>query len=49
MQFPWCGEHARELLRVFGREGGYIFAPCNNLQDDTPVENVVALYEAASG
>jgi len=29
------------------REGGYVFAPCNNLHDDTPVENVDALFGAA--
>jgi uroporphyrinogen decarboxylase len=26
---------------------GYILAPCHNLQAITPVENVVAMYEAA--
>jgi uroporphyrinogen decarboxylase len=39
--------HAVDTLNVFGREGGYIFAPCNNLQADTPVENIDAVYRAA--
>jgi uroporphyrinogen decarboxylase len=26
---------------------GFIIAPCHNLQAVTPVENIVALYEAA--
>ena len=43
------GRHVREMVEVIGRDGGYIVAPCNNLQDDTPVENVVALYRAAGG
>lgn len=39
--------HAREVMRVLGREGGYIFAPCNAIQADTPPENVAAMYRAA--
>ncbi len=39
--------HAREVMRVLGREGGYIFAPCNAIQADTPPENVEAMYRAA--
>jgi uroporphyrinogen decarboxylase len=33
-------------LRLLGRGGGYILAPCHNIQAITPPENVVALYEA---
>jgi uroporphyrinogen decarboxylase len=32
-------------LRVLGAGGGYILAPCHNIQALTPPENVVALYE----
>jgi uroporphyrinogen decarboxylase len=32
-------------LAILGRGGGYILAPCHNIQSLTPVENVVALYE----
>jgi hypothetical protein len=27
--------------------GGYCFAPTHSLQDNSPTENVVAMYEAA--
>lgn len=34
-------------LEILGAGGGYILAPCHNLQAITPVENVVAMYETA--
>lgn len=34
-----------ENLRVLGADGGYIIAPCHNIQAVSPPENVVALYE----
>ena len=33
-------------LRILGSGGGYILAPCHNIQAVTPPENIVALYEA---
>jgi uroporphyrinogen decarboxylase len=35
----------RDNLRILGQGGGYILAPCHNIQPLTPVENVVAMYE----
>jgi uroporphyrinogen decarboxylase len=32
-------------LRILGKGGGYILAPCHNIQAITPAENVVAMYE----
>ena len=32
-------------LRILGREGGYIIAPCHNIQAVSPPENIVAMYE----
>lgn len=32
--------------RLLGAGGGYILAPCHYLQDITPPDNIVALYEA---
>jgi len=32
-------------LRILGAGGGYILAPCHNIQAVTPPENVVAMYE----
>ena len=34
-------------LRILGAGGGYILAPCHNMQALTPVENIVAMYETA--
>ena len=32
-------------LRILGAGGGYILAPCHNIQAVSPPENIVALYE----
>ena len=32
-------------LRILGKGGGYILAPCHNIQAVGPPENVVAMYE----
>lgn len=33
-------------LRILGNGGGYILAPCHNIQSITPPENIIAMYEA---
>jgi len=33
-------------IQVLGQGGGYILAPCHNIQAVSPPENVVAMYEA---
>lgn len=33
-------------MQDLGRDGGYIFAPCNAIQADTPPENVEAVCRA---
>jgi uroporphyrinogen decarboxylase len=35
-----------ENIRVLGAGGGYILAPCHNLQAISPPENIVTMYEA---
>ena len=35
-----------ENINILGNGGGYILAPCHNIQPITPPENIVALYEA---
>jgi uroporphyrinogen decarboxylase len=35
-----------ENLDVLGKGGGYILAPCHNIQPITPVANIIAMYEA---
>jgi uroporphyrinogen decarboxylase len=32
-------------LETVGKDGGFITAPAHNMQPDTPVENILALYE----
>jgi uroporphyrinogen decarboxylase len=34
-------------IQILGEDGGYILAPCHNVQAVSPVENIVALYETA--
>ncbi len=33
-------------LKILGRDGGYVLAPCHNIQAVSPPENIVAMYEA---
>ena len=37
----------RETLETMMPGGGYILSPTHNVQDNTPTENVLAMYEAA--
>ncbi len=39
-------EAARDCVRQAAEGGGYILAPCHNIQAVGPAENVVAMYEA---
>ena len=36
----------KERIRIFGKGGGFVFNSIHNIQAATPVENLVALYEA---
>ncbi len=38
-------EEVLDNLRILGANGGYILAPCHNIQSITPVENILAMYE----
>ncbi len=40
-------QNVRETLEIMMPGGGYCLAPTHALQDNSPVENVVAMYEAA--
>jgi len=40
-------DNCRETLEIMMPGGGYCFAPTHALQDNSPTENVVAMYEAA--
>ncbi len=48
LPFGTVADVQREVIENFetlGRDGGYIPAPCHNIQSNTPPENVVAMYE----
>lgn len=36
------------LMDEVGKDGGYILAPSHNIQPDTPLENVLAVYETVA-
>jgi len=36
----------RQKIAILGKGGGYIVAPAHNIQPDTPVENIYAIYKA---
>lgn len=38
-------EEVLDNLRILGEGGGYVLAPCHNIQAVTPPENIVAMYE----
>jgi uroporphyrinogen decarboxylase len=40
-------DEVRRRIGILGKNGGYIVAPAHNIQPDTPVENVMAFFEAA--
>ena len=40
-------EYARNILEIMTPGGGYAFSPTHLLQDNSPTENVVAMYETA--
>lgn len=38
-------DNARDLVKVLGKDGGYILSSCHYLQADVPVRNILALYD----
>lgn len=40
-------EHVRERLEIFKPGGGYVFTQVHNVQPNVPVENIIAMLEAA--
>lgn len=41
-------QEVRAILRMMGRNGGYIMAPAHAIQVDVPLENTLKLYELAA-
>ena len=42
-----AAEDVRRVIKALAPGGGYIFAPCHNLQPDVPPENIIAIYREA--
>ena len=42
-------EKVEYTVDVLGKDGGYIFCSSNNINADTPIENVLAMYEVVLG
>ncbi len=40
-------DEVRHRIDILGKDGGYIIAPAHNIQPDTPVENIMAFFNAA--
>ncbi|MCD6317566.1 hypothetical protein J7M02_00675, partial [Candidatus Aerophobetes bacterium] len=40
-------EEVKRRIKDFAPGGGFIFAQVHNIQPDVPVENILAMYEAA--
>ena len=47
LKAPEVSAEVGRIIDIMGKNGGYIIAPGHNLQDDTPPENIAAMYEAA--
>ena len=50
LPFGTPGEIRDEVHRridILGKDGGYILAPAHNIQPDTPLENILAFFNAA--
>lgn len=37
----------KETISTLGKNGGYLFSPSHRIQQDTPTENIVAMYDTA--
>lgn len=40
-------DEVRRRIDVLGKGGGFIVAPAHNIQPDTPIENILAFFDAA--
>jgi len=39
-------KEVKRIINIFGEEGGFIAAPAHNIQPDTPIKNILAIFEA---
>lgn len=38
-------KHVKKIINAFSEGGGYLFATCQNIQDDVPLENIMKIYD----
>ncbi len=41
-------QEVEDRIRVLGKDGGYILVSTHNIQNDTPIENILTMYETAA-
>ena len=41
-------EESKRLINIFAKDGGFIFAPGQVLNNDVPVENIDAMYKTVN-
>lgn len=39
--------HSSELIRIFSKDGGFVFNQCHNILDEVEPEKILAIYQAA--
>lgn len=40
-------ELTKKTIETLGKNGGYFFSPSHRIQQDTPIENIIAMYDTA--
>ena len=43
-----CRKQSRERIDIFSKNGGYVFNTIHNIQANTPVENILAIFREAA-
>ena len=38
-------QEVKERIKILGKNGGFVFNPIHNIQADTPIKNLLAMYE----
>ena len=42
-----CKKECRNRINIFSKDGGYVFNTIHNIQANTPIENIVAVFDEA--
>lgn len=45
---PEIREIVKKTIDILGNGGGYFFSPSHRIQQDTPIENIIAMYETVN-